>query len=983
MKSKVKRFLCVLLAVALLFTLPDINTIEAASYAGTTIRLEKTEGTVTVKNAAGKEITVDEGGKLLNGYVVTTADKSYAWISLDDKKVLKLDAASQVELEKNKKKLTISLIAGKLFFDVKAKLSGKEEMIVKSSTLVTGIRGTSGTLESDNSGEVKKSGMQVYDGTVNAVAMTIDPGTGTVKPAASLSIEAGTGVSVSSDSNEAPQVSEISADDIPGFAAVAIKEDPVLQGRIGESSNLNVQEIVETADEKLAADEAVMEQKVEALAQEKTEEIAEDKAANESEAAAEEAAKEEGAKDADKSDSGNTENPASGNNAGSGYAGGGWYVPGNNTGNSSYSGRGLRFGERYIYSEADLRDAARINENPMHYTEQGFMCSDYVLKRDIEITGETVEIERYMTLDLDGHKITANNTTYAGIKVDLQGDLTIEDSSDGRGEIRSGRSFNGAHDGYGLIDVSGSLYTQGGKITALNSASSADDQMGIVVRNNGILYLFDTEITAQGYAVTDKANSSYDRSNVTLGAGTTAKSLADYAVYHDSNSTMSIDCTVDGAAGALFIKRGSAEVNEGAVLRTDASVCKEDGKAFNGTDYINCLAVVNNSSGLNSELVIYGGRIEYPQRADVYPFVEVGVAGSILADADKNIKVNFATLDAANSNPDGFKIANTNLLDTVHVTAHAASAGAFRLAVTDATRCKRVILDDDIDIQGECLVVNKDVYVDLNGHRIDANNNANGNIDVSVTHQLVINDSSLSRSGSIVASVDRSSGYEEGLLDVSGRLVMLGGTINAERDGTAEHGQKAVTLSAGGSVRIFSGTVKAGLFAISDKEYQNVTTNVMIGGNALVRSTADYAVYVQCSRSVMIGNFYVNGVCNPVIEGACGAIYAENGRVEITRGTLKTSNTGITSLNNETSGISIPNALVLVNPVKGDTNVNILAGVSFDHPSSMTHPFVQVTENGNRSGRIRIYTGSSASSSVQVTEAVATGSAISIVPGNT
>ncbi|MCR5388509.1 MAG: FecR domain-containing protein [Lachnospiraceae bacterium] len=777
-----------------------MQTVEAASYAGTTIRLEKTEGTVTVKNAAGKEISLDEGGKLLNGYVVTTADKSYAWISLDDKKVLKLDAASSVELEKNKKKLTISLNAGKLFFDVKAKLTINEEMVVKSSTLVTGIRGTSGLLESDNSGEAKSSGLQVYDGTVAASALTIDPKSGKPQADAPLSVEAGNGVSVSSDSNEAPQVAEISASDIPGFAAVAIKEDPALQARIEESSNLNVQEIVDSADEKLTADEKAAEEKKESLEQAKEAEIAEDKAANESEAATEAGDKADSKDSNDsKSDSASSDNNAA-NESGTGYNGGGFnYYPGSNYGWNG--GRGLYSWERYIDSEASLRDAVACDP---YYQNT---CSDYVLKNDIVITGDAVEVGRFVHIDLNGHKITLNNTSCAGITVTTQGSITIDDYSNGRGEIKAGNYFNGSLFGYGLIDVEGFFQMNGGRITAVNDVSLPVKLMGIVVRDYGSVDVYNSTVTATGYAISEETSNLNASAYEFIGDGSVVKSTSDYAVYKTSDSGLSILGTVEGAAGALYIKRGWVNVDSGAILKTDASVCKGDGKDFNG-NLIKCLAVVNNANH-GAELNFYGGSLVYPSTGSVYPLVEVGSQNMIYAD-DIGAMVYHAG-SANTSNPDEFQIDNTVPYNTVPITTHVTTAGAFKLALSNSTTYKRVILDADIDIQGESVTVNKGLSVDLNGHRIDANNSDSGNIDITAGATLVLADSSRNGSGKIYANVDRSqTGYESALIEVSGHFIMLRGTINAEIGMASGNGQDCIAINNSGRVTINGGTVTAG-----------------------------------------------------------------------------------------------------------------------------------------------------------------------------
>ncbi|MDR0857561.1 MAG: hypothetical protein LBN97_00840, partial [Oscillospiraceae bacterium] len=70
-------------------TVAPTETLEA-----TTIRLEKLDGSGTLENEAGKALTILDGMQLFSGYTVGTQDESYAYLSLDATKALKLDAVS-------------------------------------------------------------------------------------------------------------------------------------------------------------------------------------------------------------------------------------------------------------------------------------------------------------------------------------------------------------------------------------------------------------------------------------------------------------------------------------------------------------------------------------------------------------------------------------------------------------------------------------------------------------------------------------------------------------------------------------------------------------------------------------------------------------------------------------------------------------------------------------------------------------------------
>lgn len=85
------------LVLAMILALGLRTTALAADTAsGTDLRLTATEGTVTLKNLSGKALSVGEGMKLYSGYTLTIAAKSYAYVTLDSTKVVKLDASTTV-----------------------------------------------------------------------------------------------------------------------------------------------------------------------------------------------------------------------------------------------------------------------------------------------------------------------------------------------------------------------------------------------------------------------------------------------------------------------------------------------------------------------------------------------------------------------------------------------------------------------------------------------------------------------------------------------------------------------------------------------------------------------------------------------------------------------------------------------------------------------------------------------------------------------
>ncbi len=240
-----KKLVSAFLALIFVFTL-ILPAAAADSASGATLRLEKTEGTVTITKSSGSDVSVKENMRLLSGYTIKTAAASYAYISLDDTKAVKLDASSEVSIDKSGKKLDINLVSGALFFDVSKPLDGDEQLNIKTSTMITGVRGTSGVVRVKPLRLLRSTQLSLFDG---AVWTTSFFASGEKREAL---VEAGNAIESIS-----PYPYEITVEDIPGFAAVEIAADSELQERVAETFGEEAtQEIVAGAEERLAADEA-------------------------------------------------------------------------------------------------------------------------------------------------------------------------------------------------------------------------------------------------------------------------------------------------------------------------------------------------------------------------------------------------------------------------------------------------------------------------------------------------------------------------------------------------------------------------------------------------------------------------------------------------------------------------------------------------------------------------------------------------------
>ncbi len=234
-KKTVRNCLCVLAAaLAASGTMPA----RAATARATTMRLEKAEGRVTLTTVSGSSRRITEAMRLYNGNTLSTGAKSYAYVSLDSSKAVKLDAGSKATLRQNGNKLEMLLKSGRMFFNVKVPLKEKESLNVRTSTMVTGIRGTSGIVEQSGDGA---STLYLLEGkvTINCAGGSVD-------------VDGGQMLTVSGNAGELPEagsVQDMAVSDIPLFAVQEIAADADLQEKIESKTDLDVDAIRDIAEE--------------------------------------------------------------------------------------------------------------------------------------------------------------------------------------------------------------------------------------------------------------------------------------------------------------------------------------------------------------------------------------------------------------------------------------------------------------------------------------------------------------------------------------------------------------------------------------------------------------------------------------------------------------------------------------------------------------------------------------------------------------
>lgn len=210
-KSLYLKFFCVY-TVAILFCASCGKSENRA----TTMYLVKTDGDVGVEDADGKSVALIDNLGLYSGYGLITQTDSFAWIGLDDTKLVKMDEESDVGITKDGKELEIFVNSGSLLFNVTEPLADDESMDIRTSTMTCGIRGTCGWVMADGG----TSSLTLLDGTVECIILVDgQEETVTVNAKESLIVNEDNG-------NVTYEMVPLTFDDVPEFVQEEVVNEP-------------------------------------------------------------------------------------------------------------------------------------------------------------------------------------------------------------------------------------------------------------------------------------------------------------------------------------------------------------------------------------------------------------------------------------------------------------------------------------------------------------------------------------------------------------------------------------------------------------------------------------------------------------------------------------------------------------------------------------------------------------------------------------
>lgn len=193
----------------------------------------------------------------------------------------------------------------------------------------------------------------------------------------------------------------------------------------------------------------------------------------------------------------------------------------------------------------------------------------FTLSCDIDITaagGVMIPAGVSSTLDLNGHTVKASNGASGNFAV--YGNLTISDSR-GDGKIVAENDYTSNQYNTGVVTVVGddaTLTMDGGYIYAVRDNAVDNGQFGIVLDKGGNFTMTGGKVEAGWYAVSGNGTNSTQSSIIDIRGGELI-STSDYAIYLPHSGTTYISGgTVNGAAGAVSIRRGELNISDDAVI---------------------------------------------------------------------------------------------------------------------------------------------------------------------------------------------------------------------------------------------------------------------------------------------------------------------------------------------------------------------------------------------------------------------------------
>ena len=224
-----KKKTLIIIPEALILIAAIIAIIFAVSrMSATTMRLVRYDGQITLTNASGKELEAVADRRLTNGNILNTKTESQAWVLLDEDRIVTLMEESRASFTQKGKKLTLNLEEGRIFFDIDRSLADDESFDIQTSTMIIGVRGTSGYVDTDENGN---SVIYLTTGRVDVTGLDDNGekfGSDKIKPAQKLTVDS---------DNEEINVEDVTEFDLPSELVLTITADDALLEKVTDATD--------------------------------------------------------------------------------------------------------------------------------------------------------------------------------------------------------------------------------------------------------------------------------------------------------------------------------------------------------------------------------------------------------------------------------------------------------------------------------------------------------------------------------------------------------------------------------------------------------------------------------------------------------------------------------------------------------------------------------------------------------------------------
>lgn len=228
------------------------------------VQFQKAEGTAELVRAGGRVQQRYASMKLYNGDRIHTGENGFAWIGARSGEQLRLDAGSCLEVRTAYKMPEFLLESGSLYFHMEGQESGG--LRIRTAAAALHAQDACGWMKVTDRNQVN---IYLLSGTVQCGVT--DPVTGQTKQA-SFSGGQLAECAVFPEEREGSRcgiaVRDFTEEEIDGFVLDELAEDPLLCGRIQETSGMELSTGEETAGKRLAAAEDVRAKHMERIRQE-------------------------------------------------------------------------------------------------------------------------------------------------------------------------------------------------------------------------------------------------------------------------------------------------------------------------------------------------------------------------------------------------------------------------------------------------------------------------------------------------------------------------------------------------------------------------------------------------------------------------------------------------------------------------------------------------------------------------------------------